>query len=491
MSEFEFKCPQCGGSIEAEESLRGQVAECPYCGKGIVIPRMAGHATSALHPKTGPAQRERDLNALAIQRRLAQQEAEEESETAKRAAADAEARRRQLVAAGTKIAVGGVLVAALIAGVVVLRQRRGVEERSRQAAQAQQQRNEANREAQSLKELDEQRRKNEARKLEAQRKREEEKARREAELAREKEERARIREERERKLQEEIAARKAREQEETARAKKFDKARSLFSRAPADIWANLPKDRRPGAVDGTFYCMIPDDRASMYEVASAADGGMRVARISSREADEPVASDAYAREVATRGCLCVSAEGGTVYVIAPGGMENAKHPITYDMQPFELAWGAALCNLVKSVSLRTDTLDCEVSYLPSDGAPSLAAGRVGFDRYLDVFDLKNNVVNTALKNWRPPKARSVRRTVMFYDGGTVKRGANGVTLVPRNPTGRVGSSYYKLCEEARRQEGMADESQDAAREARERFCEKVKASVESGHIKVAVRSRAP
>ncbi len=40
MALFKFKCPQCGAAVDAEESLRGQVAECPSCGKGIVIPRM-------------------------------------------------------------------------------------------------------------------------------------------------------------------------------------------------------------------------------------------------------------------------------------------------------------------------------------------------------------------------------------------------------------------------------------------------------------------
>ena len=39
MAQFTFKCPQCGADIEAEDSFRGQVAECPSCGKGIVIPR--------------------------------------------------------------------------------------------------------------------------------------------------------------------------------------------------------------------------------------------------------------------------------------------------------------------------------------------------------------------------------------------------------------------------------------------------------------------
>ena len=37
---FEFKCPQCGQTVEADESFRGQVAQCPHCGKGIVVPRV-------------------------------------------------------------------------------------------------------------------------------------------------------------------------------------------------------------------------------------------------------------------------------------------------------------------------------------------------------------------------------------------------------------------------------------------------------------------
>ncbi len=39
MAQFTFKCPQCGADIEADDSFRGQVAECPSCGKGIVVPR--------------------------------------------------------------------------------------------------------------------------------------------------------------------------------------------------------------------------------------------------------------------------------------------------------------------------------------------------------------------------------------------------------------------------------------------------------------------
>ena len=38
MAEFKFNCPQCGLAIEADESLCGQVAACPHCEKGIVVP---------------------------------------------------------------------------------------------------------------------------------------------------------------------------------------------------------------------------------------------------------------------------------------------------------------------------------------------------------------------------------------------------------------------------------------------------------------------
>lgn len=37
---FKFACPHCGGHIEAEMSMQGDVVECPHCGKGIVVPHV-------------------------------------------------------------------------------------------------------------------------------------------------------------------------------------------------------------------------------------------------------------------------------------------------------------------------------------------------------------------------------------------------------------------------------------------------------------------
>lgn len=43
------------------------------------------------------------------------------------------------------------------------------------------------------------------------------------------------------------------------------------------------------------------------------------------------------------------------------------------------------------------------------------------------------------------KAR--RATVVWYDGDIVKRGMN-IAYVPRNPRGRAGRDYQRLCDEA-------------------------------------------
>ena len=39
MAEFKFDCPQCGQTVEADESAIGQTASCPYCDKRIIVPK--------------------------------------------------------------------------------------------------------------------------------------------------------------------------------------------------------------------------------------------------------------------------------------------------------------------------------------------------------------------------------------------------------------------------------------------------------------------
>ena len=55
---FEFKCPQCGNAVSVDESYRGQVAECPHCNKGIVIPHSKESAAKVQKPQRPPKTRE-------------------------------------------------------------------------------------------------------------------------------------------------------------------------------------------------------------------------------------------------------------------------------------------------------------------------------------------------------------------------------------------------------------------------------------------------
>ena len=52
MAEFTFNCPQCGQSVEADESFCGQTVECPRCGNGIVVPSIKSSSVS--EAKTQP-----------------------------------------------------------------------------------------------------------------------------------------------------------------------------------------------------------------------------------------------------------------------------------------------------------------------------------------------------------------------------------------------------------------------------------------------------
>ena len=53
---FEFKCPQCAQTVEADDSYCGQVVLCPHCEKGIVVPQVKpSPALVSLHSRTDSA----------------------------------------------------------------------------------------------------------------------------------------------------------------------------------------------------------------------------------------------------------------------------------------------------------------------------------------------------------------------------------------------------------------------------------------------------
>jgi hypothetical protein len=361
------------------------------------------------------------------------------------------------------------------------------EERQRIEAANARERQEREAEWQKKREETQQRRQEEAAK------REEAEKKRKEERERERAEQKRLREEREKERQDKIAAAAALVKERKERAEKFDMIEKKFSKATVDLWKNMPKEASPGTVEGVFYCLIPFDKDyGVYEVASFTNGPMRVVKLSKKEADESLEVADYAGLVAKYGCLCLPADGAMVYVSVPKGPENEKYVVpSSSVEPSSLLWGEGLCALIKRYSMRTQDLEYDVTYLPARGK-ALPLGPFAFGKPLGRSELQAAVLAVALKNWRPPKAaKAPRRTVVFYDGKNIKKGADGVTYVPRSPAGQVGSNYGKLCEEASRQEEMQAAAQasqdDEAVRAKENFCEGVISAIPDGSLQVSVR----
>lgn len=116
MAQFEFKCPQCGETIEADDTFRGQVAECPSCGKGIVIPRTGGVPKSPSTKRLRPVPPPPASNPLPMtespQMRQYRQMVEEE---VARRQAESECRRREKTHETLMTLVKGVAVVLLLA----------------------------------------------------------------------------------------------------------------------------------------------------------------------------------------------------------------------------------------------------------------------------------------------------------------------------------------------------------------------------------------
>lgn len=496
MANFDFTCPQCGVSVEADESYRGMVLECPSCGKGIVVPRVGGVPRSKLKHVTQQEKQE-DLNAVAIRRRLAEQEAEEAAEQAKEQAFAAKIRKQRMVSTAVKSIIVLVLVGVVAFGVMVWRRHAAEQERvreeERQRTETENALERKKREAEWQKKRDEvlQRQQEEAEKrAEAEKKRKEERERERAEQKR-------LRDEREKERQDKIAAAESLKKERKERAEKFDRIGKLFSKATVDLWKNMPQDARPGTAEGVFYCLIPFDEKDhgVYEVGSSTNGPMRVVKLSKKVADEPLEVADYAGLVAKYGCLCLPADGKIVYVSVPKSPDDGKYVVpSSSVEPSSLLWGEGLCALIKRYSIGTQNLVYDVSYLTARGK-ALPLGPFAFGKPLGRSELQSAVLAVAMKNWRPPKVKAkgktFRPTVVFYDGKTIKRGADGVTYVPRSPDGRVGASYGKLSAEAIRQEEMlaaTQESQDEeAARAKDNFREGVISAIPDGSLQITVK----
>ena len=112
MAQFNFKCPQCGESIEADDSLCGQVAECPSCGKGIVVPHNAANTSKSIVRLRPVARKETPMPSSASAPEAARRLSEFERMSEK----EAQRRRQEMRQEGMMLLAKVVVLLVLIGG---------------------------------------------------------------------------------------------------------------------------------------------------------------------------------------------------------------------------------------------------------------------------------------------------------------------------------------------------------------------------------------
>lgn len=416
-----------------------------------------------------------DLNAEAIKRKIAESEAEKEEEVRKGAILQHRAKAQAMRKNAVCVALGVVVLACGWFWYSSYSARRAQEEKARLEA-------ERAREAELQKE-------EEARRQETERLEQERAARREQEKARQVKEEAerKERQETEAKRKEDQANRqKAERQEEAERREqerlareRFEFVRNLFRNAKPQPWRTLDKARRPGAVEGTFHCAIPDANGGvdLFAVESSANGSVKVVLMSEKDAVETPFAGWNDR---LRDFGGVVHDGSKVYLFLPKAKDAAPLPLN-DFDPSKMRLGE-LAGLVRDFGMDMDgfTFECRVTCKGVKG--TLTVTRTAFREYASNSDMTSKIKEAVAASVKKPKS-SKRRTVMFYDGGIVKKQINGVILVPRKPI-RFDSKYSDLRAEAERQE------YEEKRGLEDRYVaeveKKVNAALESAKLTVAV-----
>lgn len=497
METFCFNCPQCKQQLEADEEMRGLVVLCPHCEKGIVVPKKKSGSALLKKPQERVPVSEQsgkahgaDLpnpNFESIQRRIEDQENESRKDDELMRKIDAANRRQAAVSSLVWI-----LVTLVIGGGAFFWWRNWRSSKDAEAA--------AKKAAEELRVKAQEERfkvEQEKRKAESDRRKEEwEKAQAERRKLREQKamEQKKQQEERDRLRKERRAAEDAAEKAQDEQRQKFRSLVKSLSGMQVDLWRNLAKESRPGNFEGTLHAVIPDIHSgeTIYEINSHSNGSFDACVLSRSGEQKKVERETFEKDMLKNGGLVIVAD--RAYIVSPQRSTGNLFPMPESKysSPSGIALGD-LSRIICEYRIDTAALIFAVSYVMPDKKTVIPVESTTFDSNLHRRQILEKVTQHALKSYRPPKAniKVKRPTVVFYDGKIMKKGMNGVTYVPRDPSGLMPRNYYDMAEEARRQESLAEEAkreaERAEQKARESFCGKIANSLDEGRIKIEMQ----
>lgn len=282
--------------------------------------------------------------------------------------------------------------------------------------------------------------------------------------------------------QRELARKRQREADEAERraaeqkrATEYFAVRNEFAGAKLAYWGELPKARRPGAVEGTFGLAVPRGRGrcEYFQVLSRTDG-VTVRRLSEKVPPQEISQTEYEKLMTEHGGFFLK-DGTAYFVTASGNKKTWMAPTSRgaSFSPAKAVFDAAYPILGERM-LDTKGRGFEVFFALSDDSTPIRVGTVPFDGeigYAAFADAAKDIIQGLRRNATPPKIkpRKVKRTVVFYDGSHIAKGMTGVTKIPRKwPTNRTDgwSEYAQLRDEARRQEREVERAKEEVRRAK-------------------------
>lgn len=265
---------------------------------------------------------------------------------------------------------------------------------------------------------------------------------------------------------------------------KYDGVDDRFRNAVVNLWSSLPNKMRPGAVEGSFFCVLPSGRSGYdrFEVASKTNGTFDVFLLSRTEPPQQLVSQDYLSRLESSGGLV--ARNDRVYLIVPKTSKNGFQIPDATFSPAEMCMGE-IYSLARRLNCKMDGFMFEMSILCSDAKRPQEIGRVRFSDVASPSEISKFVAEHVRARIKFSKPKALRRTVMMYDGEIIKKGMNGQTYVPRNPI-RYDSRWNSLSEEACRQERAANKREE---DAREQYEEKVSREIEKemAHVVIFIR----
>lgn len=264
-----------------------------------------------------------------------------------------------------------------------------------------------------------------------------------------------------------------------------------FSGRPVSYWGKLPKNERPGMVNGIFHLFVPrrNGGGNYYELQSATSNAVTLTQLTGSAFSPKSGYEDYVKLMTANGGFLL--KDGIAYLITPSGSKKTYQTPSRKgdvFDPAKAVFGEAY-GAAKGMDTSNLCFDVYFSLDEKDEAQKIATVKFGQTIPYEEFAKAAKCIAEENKRKSAPsqlKVKKFNQTVVLYDGAHIARGMNGVTKVPRKrPNNRNYKEWFDwpdLYDQALRQENEARRVAEDAQRARKAWKEKINGPASEGEI---------